>query len=243
MIISTHNLLNLQPYIRAQTNILSWTTSTSVHHSITISKCGEVLIYKNSALQKSQACLLLINLQLEEWCWEISCSSSYTFPSDEGRIVSAFTAVEDDVDTAFVPLEGAEEGEGSFLGSICWKEEALGHNLDASADDDEERTMKAITRTRVKRKLLCLKEADILMMEYRLHMRWVQRPEFNFERCDISISFREFYFILFLQQTCWVMYGECQLVCLRKAVSMADNGVLYNSKNLLEQLMLLPSFV
>lgn len=69
------------------------------------------------------------------------------------------------------------------------------------------------------------------------------RVSFNFERYDISISFREFYFILFLQQTCWVMYGECQLVCLRKAVSMADNGVLYNSENLLEQLMLLPSFV
>lgn len=197
MIISTHNLLNLQPYIRAQTNILSWTTSTSVHHSVTISKCGEVLIYKNSALQKSQACLLLINLQLEERCWEISCSSNYTFPSDEERIVSAFTAVEDDVDTTFVPLEGAEEGEGSFLGSICWKEEALGHNLDASADDDEERTMKAITRTRGKRKLLCLKEADILMMEYRLHMRWVQRPEFPLTLRDMILASALESFILF----------------------------------------------
>lgn len=52
----------------------------------------------------------------------------------------------------FVPLEGDEEGVGSFLGSICCQQ-SLG-NLDAS-----ERTMKA---TRVKSKHLCLQEPDML---------------------------------------------------------------------------------
>lgn len=43
----------------------------------------------------------------------------YTFPSDEEGTLSFFKVVEDDEDAEFVPLEGEEEGVGSFLGSIC----------------------------------------------------------------------------------------------------------------------------
>ena len=52
-----------------------------------------------------------------------------------------------------MPLEGDEEGEGSFLGSICSKY-SLG-NLEAS-----ERTMKA---RRVKNRHLCLQEPNMLI--------------------------------------------------------------------------------
>ena len=63
------------------------------------------------------------------------------------------TALEtDDVDTEFVPLEGDEDGEGSFLGNICSQ---LG-NLVASAD----RRMKA---RRGKSKHLFLQEPYMLM--------------------------------------------------------------------------------
>lgn len=64
----------------------------------------------------------------------------------------AFKALEDDLDRELVPLEGEEEGHGSFLGSIC-SQYSLG-NLDAS-----ERTMKA---RRVKSKHLCLQEPNML---------------------------------------------------------------------------------
>ncbi|XWS21705.1 hypothetical protein CRYUN_Cryun30bG0077400 [Craigia yunnanensis] len=74
-----------------------------------------------------------------------------TFPSDEGRLLSVLTAFDVDVVTELVPLEGDEEGVGSFLGSIC-SQYSLG-NLDAS-----ERTMKA---RRVKTKHLCLQETTM----------------------------------------------------------------------------------
>ncbi|KAI3460541.1 hypothetical protein Pfo_017204 [Paulownia fortunei] len=59
----------------------------------------------------------------------------------------------EDVVTEFVPLEGAEEGEGSFLGSICSQLYALG-NLDAS--DMKMRARKLRTRH------LCLQEHDMM---------------------------------------------------------------------------------
>ena len=62
-------------------------------------------------------------------------------------------AVEEDDVTEFVPLEGDEEGIGSFLGSICSQYD-LG-NLEAS-----ERTMKA---RRLKNKHLYLQELDIFL--------------------------------------------------------------------------------
>lgn len=51
-----------------------------------------------------------------------------------------------------MPLEGAEEGEGNFLGSICSQVEALGGNLDPS-----ETTMQK-SRTKIRQ---CLQEPDI----------------------------------------------------------------------------------
>ena len=57
------------------------------------------------------------------------------------------------VNTEFVPLEGEEEGEGSFLGSICCQH-SLG-NLDPS-----NRTTK---ESRVKTKNLCLQEPNMMM--------------------------------------------------------------------------------
>ncbi|CAL5414616.1 unnamed protein product [Camellia sinensis] len=62
---------------------------------------------------------------------------------------------DDDVAIEFVPLEGDEEGLGSFLGSIC-SQYPLG-NLDAFAT---ERTMKA--RIRVLSKHWCLQQPDML---------------------------------------------------------------------------------
>lgn len=65
-------------------------------------------------------------------------------------------AVVEDVVTEFVPLEGAEEGEGNFLGSICSQVEALGGNLDPS----ETTTQKSRTKIRQ-----CLQEPDILKIQ------------------------------------------------------------------------------
>lgn len=68
--------------------------------------------------------------------------------------------MEDDVDTAFVPFEGAEEGEGSFLGSICSQETALG-NLAASVLD-ERLEMQTRRRRRVNKKHFFFKETSML---------------------------------------------------------------------------------
>ncbi|CAJ1974300.1 unnamed protein product [Sphenostylis stenocarpa] len=63
-------------------------------------------------------------------------------------------AVEEVASTEFVPPEGEEEGEGSFLGSIC-SQKSLG-NLDPS-----DRTTKA---RRVKNNNWCLQKPDIMIM-------------------------------------------------------------------------------
>ncbi|XVF39209.1 hypothetical protein PTKIN_Ptkin01aG0017000 [Pterospermum kingtungense] len=76
-----------------------------------------------------------------------------TFPSDEGRVLSVLTAFDVDVVSELVPLEGDEEGAGSFLGSIC-SQYSLG-NLDAS----DERTVKA--RIVKKNKHLCFQETNM----------------------------------------------------------------------------------
>jgi hypothetical protein len=65
--------------------------------------------------------------------------------------------LEDDADIELVPLEGDEEGEGSFFGSIC-SQYSFG-NLDAC-----ERTMKASS---VKSKHLCLQEPNMLNILFR----------------------------------------------------------------------------
>ena len=83
---------------------------------------------------------------------------------DEEWFRSVSTALEDEVLAEFVPLEGEEEGEGSFLGIICSHE----GNLDAS-----ERTKKA--RTRLKSKHLCLQEPDMLTTTPRSAQKSFQR--------------------------------------------------------------------
>lgn len=76
----------------------------------------------------------------------------YTFPSDEGSFWSISTALEEAV-TEFVPLDGAEDGVGSFLGSICSQLYALGNLVPSE------------TKTRaskLKTKHLCLQETVMM---------------------------------------------------------------------------------
>ncbi|QHO29872.1 hypothetical protein S83_024756 [Arachis hypogaea] len=81
----------------------------------------------------------------------IFVSNIQTFPSDDelGRL-SAFIAVDVVVNTELVPLEGEDEGEGSFFGSI-WSQYSFG-NLDPCDDD---RTQNA---SRVNTNNLCLQQ-------------------------------------------------------------------------------------
>lgn len=91
-------------------------------------------------------------------------------------MLSAFTIVSDDLETELVPLEGDEEGAGSFLGIICSQLDL--DNLDAS----DERTMKA---RRVKSKHFCLQETNMLKTTVR---RCLESSPLTFQ----SSSFREF---------------------------------------------------
>ncbi|GKB20232.1 hypothetical protein Tco_0854155 [Tanacetum coccineum] len=58
--------------------------------------------------------------------------TNYTFPSVEGRLRSV-SAVVCELVTVFVPLDGADEGVGSFFGSICSQLTSFG-NLDVASD-------------------------------------------------------------------------------------------------------------
>ncbi|GKU87789.1 hypothetical protein SLEP1_g2130 [Rubroshorea leprosula] len=96
------------------------------------------------------------------------CAIKQELLGSKWRLLSILTEVEDDVVRELVPLEGEEEGMGSFLGSICCQ---LG-NLDAS-----ERTKKA---RRVKSKHLSLQEPNMMNTDsqeipWRAHL-------FNFHR-------------------------------------------------------------
>lgn len=115
-------------------------------------------------------------------------------------------AVEEDIVTEFVPLEGDDLGVGSFFGIIC-SQYPLG-NLDAS-----ERTMKA---RRLKSKHLCLQEPDMLS---------------TLEKCsDPSFNFQRWLLITWGSKHVEHCMKAANLFCLRKDVPVADNGVLNNSK-------------
>lgn len=114
-----------------------------------------------------------------------------------------------------MPLEGADEGVGSFLGSIC-SQDPLG-NLDAS-----DKTMKA---KRVTSNNLCFIEQLDMMNDYEWSIT---------EKCaEPPLAVSEIALDRLWQQTCWGMYEGCQLGCLRKGATVADNGV-YNNSKLLE---------
>nr|GEW83642.1 hypothetical protein [Tanacetum cinerariifolium] len=78
---------------------------------------------------------------------------NYTFPSAEGRLRSV-SAVVCELVTVFVPLDGADEGVGSFFGSICSQLTSFG-NLDVASD----RARKVIM---LNNKILCLHAPNMM---------------------------------------------------------------------------------
>lgn len=105
---------------------------------------------------------------------------------DEGSVCLDSAEEKDAVAMEFVPLEGADDGVGSFLGIIC-SQDAFG-NLEAS-----EETMKKAIRHNINN--LCFQEL-IIMNDY----------EQNLERMYIQISKP----ILFqLDVWAWKLYIVC----------------------------------
>lgn len=79
----------------------------------------------------------------------------------------------EEVDTVLVPLEGDDDGVGSFLGSIC-SQEALGC-LEAC-----DRTIRA---NRLNSKNLCFKEHNMIMMMMKKNKN--NMPKEKVEYCDL----------------------------------------------------------
>jgi len=113
-------------------------------------------------------------------------------------LISDLEAVEEVASTEFVPPEGEEEGGCSFLGSICFQK-FLG-NLDPS-----DRTTKA---RRVKNSKWCLQKPGMMTTDIIITTHYSGTAQ------NLHLALNREALEGFLQQTCSVMYGSCQLVWL-----------------------------